>query len=122
MDPLDSAARAAASPTLDAVPLLGHVSPAALSAAKISLLKGLSDSLLVGIDLSAILAAAAAAHAGYAAAREEVIARAAYTVSSAASHNDGTAGAGDEEYEGPQLIPLHTSVLTYLVNNLHSDG
>ena len=40
----------------------------------------------------------------------------------AAAHNDDTAGEGIEGYEGPRLIPLHTSVLAYLVNRLHSDG
>ena len=118
MDLLASAARAAAAPSLDAVPLLGNVTPAALSAAKGSLLKGISDALDAGIDLPAILAAASAVHAGYVAAKEEANVRAAH----AASHNDGTAGAGDEEYVGPRLIPLHTSVLTYLINRLHSDG
>ena len=116
MDLLASAARAAAAPSLEAVPLVDRVTPEALSEAKGSLLKGISDALDAGIDLPAILAAASAAHAGYVAAKEAK--RAAH----AASHNDGTAGAGDEEYEGPRLIPLHTSVLTYLINRLHSDG
>ena len=40
----------------------------------------------------------------------------------AAAHNDGSAGEGIVGYEGPRLIPLHTCVLTYLVNRLHSDG
>ena len=123
MDPLAAAARAAAAPSLDAVPvpLFGQVTPEALSAAKASLLTGLSDALVAGIGLPSILAAATAAHAGFAAAREEARARAALTAD--ASHNDGTAGdaCGDEEYEGPRLIPLHTSVLTYLVNKLRSD-
>lgn len=41
----------------------------------------------------------------------------------AALHNDGTAGpdCDFEAYEGPRLIPLHSSVLTYLVNKLCSD-
>ena len=39
----------------------------------------------------------------------------------AAAHNDVRAGAGDEEYEGPRLLPLHASVLTFLVNKLRSD-
>ena len=120
-DPLASAARAAAAPSLEAVPLLGCVTPEALSEAKGSLLKGISDALVAWIDLHAILATAAAAHAGYVAAKEEAHAARAAALAAAASHNDGTAGAGDEEYEGPRLIPLHTSVLTYLINRLH-DG
>ena len=81
MDPLAAAARAAAAPSLDAVPvpLFGQVTPEALSAAKASLLTGLSDALVAGIGLPSILAAATAAHAGFAAAREEARARAALT-------------------------------------------
>ena len=132
------AARSATSPSLASVPLIDRVSHAVLSSAKASLLEGLSDAFCAGIGLEVILTAAAAAHAGFLAARAKALACAAdaaahnaFDTRSAASadagtalaaaHNDGTAGEGIEGYEGPRLIPLHTSVLTYLVSGLHSD-
>ena len=138
MEPLAHAARSAASPSLAGVPLVDHVSHAVLSSAKASLLKGLSDAICAGIGLPATLAAAAAAHAGFLEARAKEWACAAdaaehnaFDACSAAAADDGTAlagavsdgaaGEGIEGYEGPRLIPLHTSELSYLVNRLRSD-
>ena len=81
------------------------------------LVEALVDALSIQLPSSVIAKAAEAAEAALGKAHEA----AREVAADAAAHNDGTAGAGDEEYEGPRLIPLHNSVLTYLVNKLHSD-
>ena len=122
MEPLAAAARAAASPLLDsAVPLVDHISPGILSASKGSLLKGLVDAVCAGIGLSSIVAAAEAAHAGYTAAREEALARAALAVVHNALVFDSDPEAG-EDYDGPQvLLPMSNDILVKFMNTLHCE-
>ena len=106
MDPLVSAVRDAASPALDAVPLLRRLTPADLASLKFSLLKGLSDACVAGISLPVTLAAATAAHAGLAAATEEASARAAAP----------TAGGA------PARAARSDGDASYLAHGLRSDG
>ena len=83
------------------------------------LVEALVDALSMKMPSSVITKATEEAEVALNEAHEAEVAAAARDA--AAAHNDGTAGAGDEEYEGPRLIPLHISVLTYLVNKVHSD-
>ena len=100
-----SAVRTAALHFLEEGPCPDGVPHDAICAVRERLAEALTDAARVGLIPSSIHEAVDAAFAAL-----------------SAAHNDGTAGEGVEDHEGPRLIPLHTSVLTYLVNGLHSDG
>ena len=115
MEPFLAAAREASRHVLDESPLPDGVTPDAFESARRSLSKALAEAAVFGLPPSVVARAAEAARSAVLSAREAAIA------ALAAAHNDVRAGAGDEEYEGPRLLPLHASVLTFLVNKLRSD-
>ena len=115
MEHYGTAAREAARHALEEAPLPEGVSPDCFVAVQISLSKALADAASIGLLPPLVLKAAEAARAAL------VNARAVALSALAAAHNDGTAGIGDEGCDGPRLIPLHISVLSMLVNGLHSD-
>ena len=126
MDPLTSAARAAAHQALAGFihpPVHGGSTAALLFEAKGSFVTGLEGLLCAGIDLNVLQASVSSAFAAFTAARQEALARA----EAAALHNfngggGGGNGEGDEDGATPQLLlPMPDDLLTLFVNELHSD-